>query len=225
MNGGPSQVDTFDPKAGFGKICRSGLAVYAEDRTPHGCGASLRRSSFRNMASRASKSASFSQRGTPMNRRRGRHSLDACRRGPTTSRPLMLMNCGEARLVRPSLGSCADLRSGTENQNLPRLRGHVPRRLSDPGIAELAGRGFPCRASIRGNYVKPPRISKSITHRARDEQIHDGGRSAARVGSAGRALAMPSTWPNASAIRNWKHKINRRVGLPHADGSGRRLRR
>ena len=38
---------------------------------------------------------------------------------PNHEPSLLLMNCGESRLVRPSLGSWLTYGLGTENQNLP----------------------------------------------------------------------------------------------------------
>ena len=49
------------------------------------------------------------------------------------------MNCGESRLVRPSMGSWLTYGLGTENQNLPGFIAMCPRRLSDRRDAELAG--------------------------------------------------------------------------------------
>ncbi len=46
---------------------------------------------------------------------------------PNHEPSLMLMNCGEARQPRPSMGSWVLYGLGTENQNLPGLRGHVSR--------------------------------------------------------------------------------------------------
>ena len=59
---------------------------------------------------------------------------------PNHEPSLMLMNCGEARLIRPSMGSWLTYGLGTENQNLPAFVAHVSRRLSHSGIAKLAGR-------------------------------------------------------------------------------------
>ena len=67
---------------------------------------------------------------------------------PNHEPSLMLMNCGEARLIRPSMGSWVTYGLGTREPEPARLHRHVPRRLSDPGDAELAGRRS-CPASTR----------------------------------------------------------------------------
>ena len=81
---------------------------------------------------------------------------------PNHEPSLLLMNCGEARLIRPSLGSWVTYGLGTENQNLPgfiamcpggypiqesqnwqsgvparRLPGHLHRHASTPTIDKL----------------------------------------------------------------------------------------
>ena len=59
---------------------------------------------------------------------------------PNHEPSLLLMNCGEARLDPPEHGLVGHLRPGQREPEPARLRRHVPRRVPDPGIAELAGR-------------------------------------------------------------------------------------
>ena len=59
---------------------------------------------------------------------------------PNHEPSLMLMNCGEARLIRPSLGSWVTYGLGTENQNLPGFIAMCPGGYPDSGDAELAVR-------------------------------------------------------------------------------------
>jgi len=117
-NGGPSQVDTFDPKPL--------LQQYAGKTIPGGnlkterpTGAALP-SPFR--------FRQYGESGTPVSELfpHVAESIDdiAVIRSmhanvPNHEPSLLLMNCGEARLVRPSLGSWLTYGLGTDNQNLP----------------------------------------------------------------------------------------------------------
>lgn len=118
MNGGPSQVDTFDPKpelqARHGQpIPLSGL------KTERPTGAALR-SPF-----------TFDRYGesglevSEIFKHTARHADDLCViRSMTADVPnhepsLMLMNCGHGRLPRPSMGSWITYGLGSENENLP----------------------------------------------------------------------------------------------------------
>ena len=67
---------------------------------------------------------------------------------PNHEPSLMLMNCGDGRLPRPSMGSWVTYGLGTENQNLPGFIVDVPRRLSDRGHRRTGSRRS-CPASTR----------------------------------------------------------------------------
>ena len=71
---------------------------------------------------------------------------------PNHEPSLLLMNCGDARLVRPSMGSWVTYGLGTENQNLPGFITMCPGGYPIAGHAELAGRRS-CPASFRARYV------------------------------------------------------------------------
>lgn len=118
MNGGPSQVDTFDPKPELQK--RGG------EKLPDG-----------NLKTERPTGALFpspykfkkhGQSGIEVSEifPRVAESVDelAIIRSmhadvPNHEPSLMLMNCGDARLIRPSVGSWLTYGLGTENQNLP----------------------------------------------------------------------------------------------------------
>ena len=68
---------------------------------------------------------------------------------PNHEPSLLLMNCGESRQIRPSLGSWVTYGLGTENQNLPGFVVMCPGGYPDPGVAELAER-LPARRATRG---------------------------------------------------------------------------
>ncbi len=118
MNGGPSHVDTFDPKPK--------LKQYAGKLLP-----------FKNLRTERRTGAAFP---SPFEfKNRGRSGIEISELFPHVAQSadelcvvrsmhadvpnhepsLLLMNCGEARLIRPSFGSWLTYGLGTENQNLP----------------------------------------------------------------------------------------------------------
>jgi hypothetical protein len=118
MNGGPSHLDTFDPKPALTKY--AGQALPTENlRTERKTGAALP-SPF--------KFQKYGQSGIEVSELFAHvaESIDeiAVVRSmhadvPNHEPSLMLMNCGESRLVRPSMGSWVTYGLGAENQNLP----------------------------------------------------------------------------------------------------------
>ncbi len=117
-NGGPSHVDTFDPKPALAK--HAGQMLPMENlRTERKTGAAFP-SPF--------KFAKYGQSGIEVSElfsHVAEHVDDmAIIRSmhadvPNHEPSLMLMNCGESRLPRPSFGSWTTYGLGTENQNLP----------------------------------------------------------------------------------------------------------
>ncbi len=118
MNGGPSHIDTFDPKPTLAKF--AGKEIPGGNlRTERPTGAALP-SPFK-----------FKQRGesgvevSELFPRVAEHIDDiAVIRSmhadvPNHEPSLMLMNCGDARSIRPSVGSWVTYGLGAENQNLP----------------------------------------------------------------------------------------------------------
>ncbi|MFO1499202.1 MAG: DUF1501 domain-containing protein [Verrucomicrobiota bacterium] len=118
MNGGPSHVDTFDPKPA--------LATYAGKLLP-----------VENLKTERKTGAAFP---SPFRfQKYGQSGIEVSELFPHVAEhiddiavirsmhadvpnhepSLLLMNCGEARLIRPSLGSWVTYGLGTENQNLP----------------------------------------------------------------------------------------------------------
>ncbi len=118
MNGGPSHVDTFDPKPSLQKY--AGKPLPRENlRTERKTGAAFP-SPF--------KFQKYGQSGIEVSElfAHTAQSIDdiAVIRSmhadvPNHEPSLMLMNCGDARLIRPSMGSWITYGLGTENQNLP----------------------------------------------------------------------------------------------------------
>lgn len=117
MNGGPSHVDTFDPKPSLDKY--DGKPIPSQLKTERPTGAGLRSPyAFRK----------YGQSGIEISElfaKTAQHADDLCIiRSMHTDLPnhepsLGLLNCGEARLNRPSLGSWITYGLGSMNQNLP----------------------------------------------------------------------------------------------------------
>ncbi|WP_152050454.1 DUF1501 domain-containing protein [Tautonia marina] len=118
MNGGPSQVDTFDPKPMLSRY--AGKELPTENlRTERRTGAALG-SPFKfkkHGESGIEVSELFSNVAECIDDICVIRSMQAD--VPNHEPSLMLMNCGDARLPRPSVGSWVLYGLGTENQNLP----------------------------------------------------------------------------------------------------------
>lgn len=119
MNGGPSQVDTFDPKPILTKLHGQPLPqknFRTERRTGHAMGSPY---SFKR----------YGQSGLPVSEIFAKTAMaaadDLCvirsmkAEVPNHEPSLMLMNCGDGQLPRPSFGSWVNYGLGTENENLP----------------------------------------------------------------------------------------------------------
>jgi hypothetical protein len=118
MNGGPSHVDTFDPKPALTKYAGANLPM-PNLATERKTGAAFP-SPF--------KFERYGESGIEVSelfQHTARHIDDiAVIRSmhadvPNHEPSLLLMNCGDARLVRPSMGSWITYGLGTENLNLP----------------------------------------------------------------------------------------------------------
>ena len=117
MNGGPSHVDTFDPKPELTRL--HGKKLPKMLRTERPTGAAFK-SPFQ-----------FSKRGqcglevSSLYPHLGALADDLCvirsmhADVPNHEPSLLLMNCGDGRLVRPAMGSWITYGLGSENQNLP----------------------------------------------------------------------------------------------------------
>lgn len=118
MNGGPSHVDTFDPKPSLEKFAGKELPT-GNLQTERKTGAAF---------PTPYKFKKYGQSGIEVSElfeHTAQHIDDiAVIRSmhadvPNHEPSLMLMNCGESRQVRPSMGSWVTYGLGTENQNLP----------------------------------------------------------------------------------------------------------
>src|SRR3712207_6624404 len=118
LNGGPSHVDTFDPKPALARY--AGQPLPRENlRTERRTGAAFP-SPFR-FRRHGQSGIEISELFPHV----ARHADDLCvirsmhADVPNHEPSLMLMNCGEARQIRPSFGSWVTYGLGSENQNLP----------------------------------------------------------------------------------------------------------
>lgn len=119
MNGGPSQVDTFDPKPELDKYHGKPIPT-GNLRTERKTGAAMK-SPF--------KFAKYGKSGIEVSelfaKTAAAHVDDMCvirsmyAEVPNHEPSLLLMNCGDGRQPRPSLGSWVTYGLGSENHNLP----------------------------------------------------------------------------------------------------------
>jgi hypothetical protein len=118
MNGGPSHVDTFDPKPALAKYAGKPLPI-ENLRTERKTGAAFPSPfTFKKYGqSGIEVSDLFPNTAECIDDIAVIRSMQAD--VPNHEPSLLLMNCGEARLIRPSLGSWVTYGLGTENQNLP----------------------------------------------------------------------------------------------------------
>jgi Protein of unknown function (DUF1501) len=162
-NGGPSHVDTFDPKPSLDKYAGKPLPMQNLP-TERKTGAAFP-SPF--------KFQKYGQSGIEVSELfpNVAESIDdiAVIRSmhadvPNHEPSLLLMNCGEARLIRPSMGSWITYGLGTENQNLP-------------GFIAMCPGGYPIQESqnwqsgflpgiFQGTYIdtRHTRIEELIEH-------------------------------------------------------------
>jgi hypothetical protein len=151
MNGGPSHVDTFDPKPALDRY--AGKAIPLDLRTERKTGSALA-SPFKfqkHGQSGIEVSEIFPNVAQCVDEMAVIRSMRAD--VPNHEPSLLLMNCGEARQVRPSLGSWVTYGLGTENQNLP-------------GFIAMCPGGFPIQETqnwqsgflpgvLAGTYIDP----------------------------------------------------------------------
>jgi hypothetical protein len=163
MNGGPSQVDTFDPKPKLAEYAGKSLPM-ENLRTERKTGAAFP-SPFKfkkHGESGIEVSDLFEHTAQSIDDICVIRSMHAD--VPNHEPSLMLMNCGEARLIRPSVGSWITYGLGTENQNLP-------------GFIAMCPGGYPIQESqnwqsgflpgvYQGTYIdtKHTDIEKLIEH-------------------------------------------------------------
>ncbi len=157
MNGGPSQVDTFDPKPMLAKYHGKTLPSPSL-RTERKTGAALG-SPF--------KFRQYGQSGIAVSelfaRTAEQHIDDLCiirsmyADVPNHEPSLMLMNCGDGRLQRPSMGAWITYGLGSENQNLPGFIAMCPGGY--PIVATQNWRAAFLPGAYQGTYINTQHTS------------------------------------------------------------------
>ena len=150
MNGGPSQVDTFDPKPLLDKY--HGQPLPTENlRTERKTGAAMRSPfAFKKYGqSGIEVSDLFAKTAECIDDMCVIRSMHAD--VPNHEPSLMLMNCGDSRLPRPSMGSWITYGLGSENQNLPGFIAMCPGGY--PIVATQNWRSAFLPGAYQGTYI------------------------------------------------------------------------
>ncbi len=161
-NGGPSHLDTFDPKPALEKY--AGREIPNNLPTERRTGAALP-SPFtfaRHGASGLEVSELFPSVARHADRLLVVRSLHAD--VPNHEPSLMLMNCGDARLVRPAAGAWVTYGLGTENQNLPGFVAMCPGGYPIKGTENWRSAFLP--GAFQGTYVdtRKQKVDELVQH-------------------------------------------------------------
>ena len=213
MNGGPSQVDTFDPKPALLRFLGQRPASIANLRTENGTGG-LMPSPFK--FPRCGKS------GLPISDiypELGKCADDLCvirsmhTNVPNHEPSMFMMNSGHVQSVRPSYGSWLLYGLGTENQNLP---GYVVLGPGHPvnGAANWSNRFLP---GIYQGRASGPQAQLRAGERytlSCERPTHDGvAATATGLDPAHEPLTAGATRPGTAARGAYRVV---RDGFPHA---------
>ncbi len=166
MNGGPSHLDTFDRKPLLEKY--HGLALPTSERTERKTGAAFA-SPF--------KFQRFGQSGLEISElfpHVARSADDLCvirsmyADVPNHEPSFMLMNCGDGRQARPSMGSWVTYGLGTDNQNLPGFIAMCPGGQPTVGAQNWRSSFLP--GAYQGTYIdtaqtEPDRLIENLRNK------------------------------------------------------------
>ncbi|MBI3875659.1 MAG: DUF1501 domain-containing protein [Verrucomicrobia bacterium] len=161
MNGGPSHVDTFDPKPAL--TANAGKPLPFELRTERKTGVALA-SPFKFQKygkSGIEVSELFANTAESIDDIAVIRSMHAD--VPNHEPSLLLLNCGDARQIRPSMGSWVTYGLGTDNQNMP---GFI---AMCPGYPIQESQNWQCgflTGVFQGTYIdtKNTQLEKLIAH-------------------------------------------------------------
>jgi hypothetical protein len=151
MNGGPSQVDTFDPKPALQRYAGQSIPLHLPTERKTGAAFPSPFGFKKYGQSGIEVSDLFPNVAKHVDDMVVIRSMHAD--VPNHEPSLMLMNCGESRMIRPSMGSWVLYGLGTENQNLP-------------GFISMCPGGYPIQESqnwqsgflpgvLAGTYIDP----------------------------------------------------------------------
>ena len=234
MNGGPSHVDTFDPKPELNRL--DGQAA------PESLLAKTKRKPKGKLMASPFKTQRFGKSGIEASElypEVGRYMDDLCiLRGMYTDNPnhepgLLLMNTGNMQPIRPSMGSWLTYALGSENQNLPGyvvlcpgkpvvgpqlwsnsfLPGiyqgtHINNKSIDPGtiIRDVRNRYLTAAAQRRQLDLLQQLNQSHLEERGRDEQLE------ARIASLEMAYRMQGSAQEAFDIAKETPLTRRQYG-------------
>src|SRR5579864_5355508 len=164
MNGGPSQVDTFDPKPALAKYHGQPLPnpnLRTERKTSGAFQSPFKFERYGESGIEVSEL--FSQTATA-------HIDDMCiirsihADDPSHEPSLWLMNCGDGRMPRPSVGSWLTYGLGSENQNLPGFIVMCPAGLPVTGALNWRSAFLP--GAYQGTYIDSQHtdVAKLVEH-------------------------------------------------------------
>jgi hypothetical protein len=151
MNGGPSHVDTFDPKPLLNRYhgkALPGPTLRTERKTSAALGSPFKFQRYGNSGIEVSDLFARTARS---------HADDLClvhsmyADVPNHEPSLMLMNTGDGRLQRPSMGSWITYGLGSENQNLPGFIAMCPGGY--PIVATQNWRSAFLPGAYQGTYI------------------------------------------------------------------------
>jgi hypothetical protein len=162
MQGGPSHVDTFDPKPALAKY--DGKSVKGVSKHAQNEGAAFA-SPFKfqpygrsgmEISEVFAQTAQFADHMTVI---RGMFTAT-----PSHEHAMLLMNCGDERQPRPSLGSWVTYGLGTMNQNLPGFIAMQPHGRPLQGDQNWQSAFLP--GIYQGNFIdtKDPQVEKLVEH-------------------------------------------------------------
>ena len=219
LNGGPSQVDTFDPKPLLKKYEGREAAAGQPDH----------RAADRGRPASPFRFKKYGQSGIEFSEifaRTAQHVDDICvirsmhGNTPNHEQSMRLMNCGDERLSRPSMGSWLLYGLGTENQNLPGFIAMCP-GLPVADVSNWRSAFLP--GVFQGTYIDTRHTGRGAD-REHPESLAVADRPAAAARPVGRAQPpAPQTRGRRRRPRGADRSV--RAGLSHADGRHRRLRR
>jgi hypothetical protein len=149
LNGGPSHVDTFDPKPSLLKYAGQSIpnTLLTERKTGHAFPSPFRFDRYGESGIEVSEL--FAKTAQHIDDIAVIRSMYA--QVPNHEPSLMLMNCGDSIQARPSLGAWLSYGLGSENENLPGFVSMCPGGLPIKGAENWQSAFLP--GSLQGTYV------------------------------------------------------------------------
>ena len=150
-NGGPAQMDTFDPKPVLSKLHGQRLPIHLATERP----TSTALGSPFSFARYGQSGLEVSELFGPL---AAKHADDLCvirsmySDSPIHENCLRLMNCGASIMARPSIGSWITYGLGSENQNLPGFVVLVPKGMPVAGADNWQSSFLP--GAFQGTYIE-----------------------------------------------------------------------